>query len=99
MIKYKINVNWTLENCYVEDWQVMTKDEYLNQWMLCQEDWDERVQAGAIIPVQEDSYRDWEYAAAESGEIDRSIEFKNRDDLLVALCAKVFSATPLFKND
>jgi hypothetical protein len=51
-MKYRININWTPENEYVEEWHTMTKAEFLGGWQLLNEDWDEMEAAGAIIPLE-----------------------------------------------
>lgn len=48
----RINVNWTPENEYEPDWREMTRNEYQHSWGVGDDEWDELVCEGAIIPVE-----------------------------------------------
>ena len=48
---YDININWNPDIDYDPEWRQMSKEEYLTEWQLGENEWQEMLEAGAIMPV------------------------------------------------
>lgn len=52
-MKYRININWSPDAFYEPDWREMTKEQYLSEWHLSEDEWRDMVDAGAIHPLND----------------------------------------------
>lgn len=51
--EFRINIAYTPENDFAEEWEAMTKAAYLEEYGISEDEWSDMVDAGAIQPLED----------------------------------------------